>query len=94
MTKKKKIQIKANNQDLRGVYSNLLRVSNRKEEFFLDFFMLVGNEGVLNSRVIVSPDHLKRIITTLQKSMDKYEDKFGDVEESEKPESDIGFIAE
>ncbi len=92
--KKQKINIKANNEDLKGFYSNFMRVSHKKEEFFLDFFSLVGQEGVLGSRIIVSPNHLKRIINTLQASANKYEDQFGGIEESETPKKQIGFVTE
>ncbi len=90
----KKIKIKAKNEDLKGFYSNLMNVSNTREEFFLDFFTVTGKSGALSSRVIVSPDHLKRIIKVLQNSMDKYEKKFGDVEESKESDKKIGFVTE
>ncbi len=88
----KKIKIKANNEDLKGSYSNLVRVSNQKEEFVLDFLMAAGKSGVLSSRIIVSPNHLKRIVKTLQNSVEKYEDQFGDIEESKGEEKKIGFV--
>jgi len=93
-----KIQIKTKNEDLKGAYSNLMVVSNRtKEEFILDFLMVLPPEGVLSSRIIVSPDHLKRMIGTFQKSIEKYEKQFGSIEESktsEGSEEKIGFVTE
>lgn len=89
---KKKINIKANNEDLKGNYSNLVRVLNKREEFILDFLLITGNSGILSSRIIVSPDHLKRIMGVLEKSIEKYEDEFGDIEEVEDTEAKIGFI--
>ena len=94
---KNKIQIKTKSEDLKGVYSNLMVVNSRKEEFILDFMMVLPPEGVLSSRVIVSPDHLKRMIKTFQTSIEKYEKQFGNIEVSkgiEGSEEKIGFVSE
>ena len=92
-----KVQIKTKSEDLKGVYSNLMMVSNKKEEFILDFLMVLPPEGVLSSRVIVSPDHLKRMVKTFQTSIEKYEKQFGrieDAKESEESKEKIGFVTE
>ena len=94
---KNKIQIKTKSEDLKGVYSNFMVISNRKEEFILDFMMVLPPEGVLSSRVIVSPDHLKRMVKTFQASVEKYEKQFGNIEVSkgiEGSEEKIGFVSE
>ena len=94
---KNKIQIKTKSEDLKGVYSNLMMVSSRKEEFVLDFLMVLPPEGVLSSRIIVSPDHLKRMIKTFQTSIEKYEKQFGNIKDSkeiEETKEKIGFITE
>jgi len=94
---KNKIQIKAKSEDLKGVYSNLMVINSRKEEFILDFMMVLPPEGVLSSRVIVSPDHLKRMVKTFQTSIEKYEKQFGNIEVSkgiEGSEEKIGFVSE
>jgi hypothetical protein len=91
MAEEKQIKIKAKDEDLKGKYSNLMQVSHNKEEFFLDFFLIAQPEGILNSRVIVSPGHLKRMVKVLAENIAKYEDKFGKVEQSEERSGGIGF---
>ena len=94
---KTKLKIKTKSEDLKGAYSNLMIISNRKEEFILDFLMVLPPEGVLTSRVIVSPDHLKRMVKTLQTSIEKYEKQFGSIEDSkgvEEAKEKIGFVTE
>ena len=94
---KNKIQIKIKSEDLKGVYSNSVLVSGKKEEFVLDFLMLSSLGGVLSSRVIVSPDHLKRIVKVLQDNIEKYEKQFGKIESSQEVEEakeKIGFVTE
>jgi len=91
---KNKMEIKTNNEELKGVYSNMALVSHKKEEFILDFLMVLPPTGVLSSRVIVSPGHLKRLIKTLQGSLEKYENQFGLIEGSSETEEKekIGFV--
>ncbi len=96
----KQVQIKAKDQDLKGSYSNLMQILHTKEEFILDFFLASPPQGVLASRVIMSPGHLKRMAKALEENVKKYEDKFGKIEESKGPQasetsdSKIGFGVE
>ena len=87
------VQIKASDADLKGAYSNMMQVGHTQEEFVLDFFNLVPGSpvGVLASRVIMSPGHLKRMIVALEGNLKNYEDKFGKVSPSEAPDHQIGF---
>lgn len=85
------IKIKAKDEDLKGVYSNLMQVLHTKEEFILDFFLNAPPEGILVSRIIMSPGHLKRMVKALQENVGKYEEKFGKIEEAEAPEAKLGF---
>jgi hypothetical protein len=86
----KEIQIKARDEDLKGVYSNLMIVSHTKEEFCLDFINAF-NPPTLTSRVLTSPSHLKRMIKALEENMKKYEEQFGEVEVAKEPEAPLGF---
>lgn len=91
MEEKKKIKIRARNEDLKGAYSNLMQIFHTKEEFVLDFFLASPPEGILTSRVIMSSGHLKRMIKALQENVKKYEEKFGKIDEAEAPKENIGF---
>jgi len=88
------IQIRAKDDDLKGGYSNMMQILHTKEEFILDFFLVSPPTGVLTSRVIMSPGHLKRMVKAIQENLGKYEEKFGKIEEAEVPEAEIGFKAE
>ncbi len=74
-----------------GVYSNNLVVSHSKEEFVMDFMMIIPPSGSVTSRVIISPGHMKRIIFALEDNVKKYEDKFGKIEKAEGPKGVLGF---
>lgn len=59
------IKIKAKDDDLKGSYSNVMQILHTKEEFILDFFFTAPPEGILVSRVIISPRHIKRMMKAL-----------------------------
>jgi len=86
----KEVQIKAKDDVLKGVYSNLMIVLHTKEEFCLDF-VNTFNPPILTARVLMSPAHLKRMIQALGVNMKKYEERFGAVEAAEEPKAPIGF---
>lgn len=85
------IKIRARDEELKGNYSNSMQVLHTKEEFILDFFLVSPPEGVLTSRVIMSPGHLKKMINALKENLKKYEEKFGEIKEAEITEAKIGF---
>ena len=90
----KQMQIKISDEVLKGIYANAMQVAHSKEEFILDFLNLSPHmgAGVVSSRVIMSPGHLKRVIAALTDNLKRYEDKFGKIEEAESPE-ELGFQA-
>ena len=86
------VNIKANDETMKGVYANNMMVAHSKEEFVMDFIHLFPPQGLLVSRVITSPGHMKRILVALTDNVKKYEEKFGRIEQAEAPkESGIGF---
>ena len=87
----KQIQIRATDQDLKGGYSNVAKITHSQEEFVLDFFTLVENTGTLVSRVIMSPGHMKRFIRALDENLKNYEDRFGQIEVRDAPPGTFGF---
>jgi hypothetical protein len=88
------IQVKITDEILKGVYSNMLQASHNKEEFVLDFMNILPPSGIINSRVIVSPGHMKRILTALQENVKRYEEQFGKIDEGPGPGQNFGFRTE
>ncbi len=87
-----KIQIKISDEVLKGAYANAMQVGHTREEFVLDFLNLSPSigAGIVNSRVIMSPGHLKRAIAALQENLNKYEERFGKIKQAESPQ-ELGF---
>ncbi len=88
----KQIQIKARDEDLKGVFANLAIISHTKDEFCLDFINSFAPVPILTARVIVTPTHAKRIFLALKENIEKYEEKFGKIEIEIQKEPKIGFV--
>lgn len=79
------LNVKISDDELKGRYSNLLRITHTREEFILDFINLAPPQGVVTARIITSPGHLKRIIGALSANMDRYEKAHGTIQEAPNP---------
>jgi hypothetical protein len=81
------IQIQMDPANALGVYSNLMMVSHRKEEFILDFLFVQPQRSAqgqaiahLRSRVITTPEHMKRILKAIEENISRYEATFGPIQ--------------
>ncbi len=86
MTTERQMQITADNETRRGVYSNLALISHRKEEFVLDFLFVdpqtqatKTDQALLVSRLILNPGHMKRLYQAMGENIDRYEKNFGKI---------------
>jgi hypothetical protein len=82
------LNVKIEDDELKGRYANLLRITHTREEFILDFINLVPPQGIVTARLVTSPGHLKRIIRALEANLRRYEDAFGTVLEAPDPGAD------
>lgn len=88
-TGKRPLPVKIKDEVLGGVYANNMMVGHTREEFVLDFIYAFPQGGVVNSRVITSPGHIKRIIRALSENLKKYEQRFGEIKEAAAPKQDL-----
>jgi hypothetical protein len=91
------MQIKAEEKELQGLYSNLMMIHHNVEEFTLNFVYIFpnGTQGKLLSSMIVSPGHAKRIWRALGENISRYEAQFGTIKEAPEPGGPIptmGFV--
>ena len=65
-----------------GTYSNLAVITHSHSEFIMDFAaMLPGLQGAsVRSRIIMAPEHIKRLYAALGDNISKYEAQFGRIE--------------
>src|SRR6201993_415759 len=92
------MQIKADEKELQGLYSNLMMIHHNVEEFTLNFVYIFpnGTQGKLLSSVIVSPGHAKRIWRALGENLSRFEAAYGPIKEGPEgapvPGANIGFV--
>jgi hypothetical protein len=80
-----KIQIEVGADVAGGEYSNLAMIAHNENEFVMDFIFVHPPKGKVNSRVITSPSHAKRLYRALGKNVEAYEKKFGAIKEAPEP---------
>jgi hypothetical protein len=75
--KKDQLPIRCPQEIANGVYANLGIVNYNQEEFILDFIFLHPNtkSGEVRSRVVLHPNHVRRLIDTMTKQLADYESK-------------------
>jgi Protein of unknown function (DUF3467) len=91
------VQIKADEKELQGQYSNLVMLHHNLEEFTLNFIYIFpnGTQGKLLASMIVSPGHAKRIWRALAENISRYEAQFGTIKEApagSEPTPNVGFV--
>lgn len=79
-SQQQELQIQIPPEVQKGAYANNMVVAHTQEEFILDFILATPPVGMVNARVIVSPSHAKRIAQALIENIQKYESRFGEVE--------------
>ncbi|MBB3187884.1 DUF3467 domain-containing protein [Microbacter margulisiae] len=68
-----------------GIYSNLAIISHSSSEFVVDFIRIMPGTPKANvkSRIILTPEHAKRLLMALQDNIAKYESIFGKIKVAE-----------
>ena len=76
------LQIELKEETAQGVYSNLAMITHSSSEFVMDFISILPSmaKAQVRSRVIMSPEHAKRLLLALQDNVAKYENAFGKIE--------------
>jgi hypothetical protein len=75
------INIELKEDIAQGVYSNLAIISHSSSEFVLDFIRIMPGvpKAEVKSRIILTPEHAKRLLLALGENMSKYEAVHGPV---------------
>ena len=65
-----------------GVYSNFAIISHTSSEFIVDLAAMMPGvpKATVRSRVILTPEHTKRLAMALQENIAKYEQEFGRIQ--------------
>jgi hypothetical protein len=83
--KKGQINIELKEEVAQGTYSNLAIITHSTSEFVLDFVRIMPGipKAEVKSRVILTPEHAKRLMMALQDNISKYEAVHGKIKDLE-----------
>ena len=81
-TKKTGIEIQLDEQVAQGNYCNLAIIAHSTSEFIIDFATVLPGLKTANvkSRVILTPEHAKRLLLSLQENITRYESNIAKIE--------------
>ena len=65
-----------------GEYSNLAIITHSHSEFILDFAKMLPGlpKPQVSNRIIMTPEHAKRLMNALVDNIQKYESQFGKID--------------
>ena len=70
-----------------GIYSNLAIITHSNAEFVIDFIRVMPGipKAKVKARLLLTPQHTKRLLRAMTDNIKKYESLHGKIEESETP---------
>ncbi|MEM6523023.1 MAG: DUF3467 domain-containing protein [Bacteroidota bacterium] len=88
------INIELSEEIAEGEYANLAMIAHSNSEFVIDFIRLMPGvpKAKVKSRIVITPEHAKRLLGALNDNIKKYEDTFGPIKKTdEAPKFPINF---
>ncbi len=82
---KGKLNIELNDEVAEGIYSNLAIITHSRSEFVIDFIKMLPGvpKAKVKSRIILTPQHVKRLLKALNENIRKFESLHGEIKESD-----------
>ena len=76
-----------------GIYSNLAIINHSASEFVLDFVCIMPGtpKAKVKSRIVLTPQHTKRLVKALAENMHRFESAHGEIKDSEQPHIPLNF---
>jgi hypothetical protein len=94
MPQQQKIQVELKEPESEGIYANLAMIVHSPSEIILDFARLMPGvpKARVYSRIIMTPQHAKSLLKTLEENLKKYEENFGEIKvQGSVNQKNIGF---
>lgn len=87
------INIELSEEVAEGTYSNLVMIAHSSEEFILDFIRVMPGvpKARVKGRMIVTPQHAKRLLRALADNIERYERTHGEIIEYGAPGEHIQY---
>jgi hypothetical protein len=89
------LNIELNEETAQGIYSNLAIITHSPAEFVVDFIRMMPGvpKAKVQSRIILTPQHAKRLMQALRENITKYESVHGPIKDApgQDPMMSMGF---
>ncbi len=87
------INIELDESISQGVYANLAIINHSASEFVLDFVSVMPGvpKSKVKSRIILSPQHAKRLVKALHDNVKRFEKAHGEIKDYEQPALPLNF---
>ncbi len=91
--KQAKINIELDETVAEGIYSNLAIINHSVSEFVVDFVNIMPGrpKSKVKSRIILTPQHAKRLLKALGENVQKFEQSHGEIRDYEKAPIPLNF---
>lgn len=86
------MEIELPDDESTGTYSNLVMITHSASEFILDFIAVMPGvpKAKVVKRMVLTPDHAKRLANALNENVQRYEEEHGQITGS-KDKFDVPF---
>ncbi|MFT2007356.1 DUF3467 domain-containing protein [Pontibacter sp. 13R65] len=88
------INIELTEEIAEGQYANLAMIAHSSSEFVIDFIRLMPGlpKAKVKSRIIITPEHAKRLLAALADNIQKFEASYGEIKQAnEAPSFPMNF---
>ena len=91
--KEQKINIELDQEVAEGIYSNLAVINHSVSEFIVDFVSLMPGspKAKVKSRIILSPQHAKRLKNALEDNINRFEKSNGKIKNVDQSNIPLNF---
>jgi hypothetical protein len=81
------LNIELSEEIAEGIYSNLAIITHSNSEFVLDFIRVMPGvpKAKVKARIVLTPEHAKRLLTAIQDNIEKFENVNGRIKIQTEP---------
>ena len=91
--KQGQINIEIDEKVAEGTYSNLAIINHSVSEFVVEFVSIMPGtpKSKVKSRIILTPQHAKRLLKALGENVKRFENAHGEIKDYEQPPIPLNF---
>ncbi|PCH53073.1 MAG: hypothetical protein COC22_03200 [Flavobacteriaceae bacterium] len=91
--KEGQLNIELDDKIAEGTYANLAIINHSVSEFIVDFISVMPGQpkAKVKSRIILTPQHAKRLVKALAENVKRFEKSHGEIKDYEQPPIPMNF---